>query len=267
MEKKLQQWLGWRAIVFVLLFCALPGTGCAGDYVVGPGDVLSITVYGHNDLSTTVRVTSNGYIIMPLIGQVHVGDMKTPAVAKKLAKLFADGYLVNPQVNIFLEEFRSKKAVVLGHVNKPGLVELRGDMTFLELISNSGGLKDGVGKTATIKRTVAGKQKVIVVDLKSLIEGGDLSQNVSIVDGDAVYVAKGGTCYVTGEVRDPDAYPCDNVTVLKMIALAGGFTGKAAKSSVRLVRVVNGEKKLLKNVDLDSYVQPDDIIVVPESFF
>lgn len=267
MLKKSQIWMTWIFVLTILLFCAVPGAKAVDDYVVGPGDVLSITVYGHDDLKTTVRVTSNGYIVIPLIGQVSVGDMKTSAVADKLVSLLADGYIVSPQVNIFIEEFRSKKAVVLGHVNQPGLVELRGEMTFLELLSQSGGLKDGVGKTATVKRTVDGKQKVIVVDLKSLIEGGDLSQNILIIDGDAVYIAKGGTCYVTGEVDDPDAYPCDNVTVLQMIALAGGFTGKAAKSSVRVVRVVDGERTLLKNVDLDSSVQPDDIIVVPESFF
>jgi len=267
MPKKSQQWLTWISMSAILLFCAVPGVGFADDYVVGPGDVLSVTVYGHDDLKTTVRVTNNGYIVMPLIGQVKVGDMKTSAVADKLALLLADGYIIDPQVNIFLDEFRSKKAVVLGHVNKPGLVELRGSMTFLELLSQSGGLKDEVGKTATIKRNTDGKQQVIIIDLKSLIEGGDLSQNVPILDGDAVYVSKGGTCYVTGEVDDPDAYPCDNVTVHKMIALAGGFTGKAAKSSVRIIRMVDGEKKVLKAVELHSLVQPDDIIVVPESFF
>lgn len=267
MSKKLCGLQASLCMFAILLFCSVPTLGFADDYIVGPGDVLSITVYGHDDLKTTVRITNNGYIVMPLIGQVKVGDMRTSAVADKLTALLADGYIVDPQVNIFLEEFRSKKAVVLGHVNKPGLVELRGQMTFLELLSQSGGMKEGAGKTATIKRTVDGKRKVIVIDLKSLIEGGDLSKNIPILDGDAVYVSKGGTCYVIGEVDDPDAYPCDNVTVLKMIALAGGFTGKAAKSSVRIVRVVNGEKTLLKDVDLDSHVQPDDIIVVPESFF
>lgn len=251
----------------LLYFCGVSETGAADDYVVGPGDVLSITVYGHDDLKTTVRVTNNGYIIMPLIGQVKVGELKTSEVADKLTALLADGYIINPQVNIFLDEFRSKKAVVLGNVSKPGLVELRGHMTFLELLSQTGGFKDGVGNSATIKRTVDGKTQVIMVDLKSLVERGDLSENVPILDGDAVYISKGGTCYVTGEVDKPDAYPCDNVTVLKMIALAGGFTGKAAKSSVRIVRVVDGKKTVLKDVELDSKVQSEDIIVVPESFF
>jgi polysaccharide export outer membrane protein len=267
MLMKSQPWQICVLLLAVLFFFGVSQAEAADDYVVGSGDVLTITVYGHEDLKTTVRITNNGYIIMPFIGKVKVGEMKTSAVADKLATLLADGYIVNPQVNIFLDEFRSKKAVVLGHVNKPGLVELRGHMTFLELLSQTGGFKDGVGHSATIKRTVDGKTQVIMIDLKSLIEHGDLSENVSILDGDAIYISKGGTCYVTGEVDEPDSYPCDNVTVLKMIALAGGFTGKASKSSVRIVRVVDGEKTILHDVELDSRVQSEDIIVVPESFF
>lgn len=256
-----------------ILFCLLmiflfPDISQAVDYIVGPGDVLKITVYDHDDLKTTVRVTENGHIVMPLLGRVKVGGMKTSDVSDQISRLLADGYIVNPQVNVFIEEFRSKKAVILGHINKPGLAELRGSTTFLELISQSGGLKEGAGDTATIKRTQDGKQEVIVLSVKALVEGGDLSQNILIQDGDTVYVSKGGMCYVTGEVKDPDAYSCDQeTTVLKLIALAGGFTGKASQSSVRIVRLVDNKKTILEDVDLGSSVIANDVIVVPESFF
>ncbi len=251
-----------------LLILLTPLIGMAEDYIVGPGDVLRITVYDHDDLKTTVRVTDDGFIAMPLLGQVRVQGMKTSDVTKELTKLLADGYIVNPQVNIFIEEFRSKKAVILGHVNKPGLVELRGSTNFLEMISQAGGLKEGAGETATIKRTQDGKQEVIVINMKSLVEGGDLSQNIPIHDGDTVYISKGGTCYVTGEVKKPDGYPCDkNATVLQLVALAGGFTGKSSQSGVSIVRIVNDQKTVLKGVGLDTPVHADDIIIVPESFF
>jgi polysaccharide export outer membrane protein len=76
-------------------------------------------------------------------------------------------------------------------------------------------------------------------------------------------------CYVTGEVEQPGSYPCgEGATVLKLVALANGFTGKASKSSVRIVRVVNDKKTVLKDVDLDTtLVFDNDVIVVPESFF
>jgi polysaccharide export outer membrane protein len=240
----------------------------ADDYIVGPGDVLRITVYDNDDLKTTVRITEDGFIVMPLLGQVKVGGLKTSDISADLSRKLADGYVVNPQVNIFIEEFRSKKAVALGHVNKPGLIELRGTTNFLELLSQAGGLKEEAGDTATIKRTQGGKQEVIVVNIKSLVEGGDVSQNLPIQDGDTIYISKGGMCYVTGEVEKPDAYVCDNQsTVLKLIALAGGFTGKASKSSAQIVRIVDNEKKILKDVELDTPVIANDIIVVPESFF
>ena len=145
---------------------------------------------------------------------------------------------------------------------------MSGPVTLLELISKAGGLASDYGETASIKRKDSSAQDVILIDLNSLIEGGDVSQNIDIRDGDTIYVSKAGMCYVTGEVKSPNAYRCgDKITVLKLIALAGGFTGKASRSSVRIVRIVNGEKTLYKDVNLDTLIQPDDIIIVPESFF
>lgn len=256
-------------VIFLLILFSwqIPRT-TAADYILGPGDVVKITVYDHNDLLTIARISDDGYIIMPLLGQVRVQDKTIPQSANHIAKLLADGYIINPQVNIFVQEFRSKKAIVLGHVNRPGLIEMSGPITLLELISQAGGLSEDFGETATIKRKGGGANKVVTVDLKSLIEGGDLSQNIQIQDGDTLYVSKAGMCYVTGEVKSPNAYKCSgNITILKLITLAGGFTGKAAKSSVRVVRMINGKKTLFEDVEMDMLVQPDDVIIVPESFF
>ena len=254
--------------LFIVL--ALAALYCfAAEYLVGPGDVLNITVYDNADLETMVRVGADGTIIFPLLGQVEVSKLSISQVSDKITRLLADGYLVNPQVNVFVKEFRSKKVVVLGRVRVPGLIELSGPISFLELVSKAGGLEKDAGDTATIKRKESGEDAVIVVDLVSLLEGGDLTQNVAIRDGDTVVISKSGMCYVTGEVSEPGSYPCgDGATVLKLVALANGFTGKAAKSKVRIVRVVNNEKTIIKDVDLDSTVVFDnDVIVVPESFF
>lgn len=254
-------------IVLSVLLCCLQ-QAAADDYVVGPGDVLRITVFEHENLGTVDRITEQGFVIMPLLGPVKVGGLTIPEVSAKLSALLADGYLVNPMVNVFVEEFRSKSVVVLGHVNTPGLIELSGPTSLLQLLSKAGGLKDESGDTATIKREENGKKQVIVVDLVSLFEGGDMSNNIPIKDGDTVFVAKGGMCYVTGEVQSPGAYPCkDQPTVLKLIALAGGFTGKADKSGVNIVRVINNQKTILNDVDLQQSLQADDVIVVPEGFW
>ncbi len=268
MKNKLTRYYLLALLIFQSALLFICCDAFSEDYIVGPGDVLRITVFGHENLSTVDRITENGFIITPLLGEVKVGGLTISRVSTKLSSLLADGYLVHPMVKVFVEEFRSKNAVVLGHINTPGLLELSGPTTLLQLVSKAGGLKEGSGDTATIKRNNNGRKEVIIINLTSLFEGGDLAKNISIQDGDTVFISKGGMCYVTGEVEKPGAYPCkDNPTVLKLIALASGFTGKAAKSSVNIIRVVDSEKKVLKNVDLHRSLFPNDVIVVPEGFW
>ncbi|WP_419176492.1 polysaccharide biosynthesis/export family protein [Desulfosediminicola sp.] len=255
--------------LFCLLALCVTKIGVASEYHVGPGDVLSITVYDNDDLATKVRVSTAGTIVMPLIGQVEVQSLTVNAITDKITALLSDGYLVSPQVNVFVEEFRSKKAVILGSVRSPGLVELSGPTSFLELVSKAGGLEKDAGDTATIQRKNSSKENpIIIVDLQALIEKGDLTHNMAIQDGDTVFVSKGGMCFITGQVEKPGTYTCgDDTTVLKLVALAGGFTGKASRSGINLVRIVDNQKKVYKKIDLYTQLKDSDVVVVPESFF
>ena len=258
------------AFLLLLLCFSLPAK--AEDYQIGSGDVLSITVYGYDELKTKARVSETGSIEFPLIGTVQVGGMKTSAAAGRIEELLADGYIVKPQVQIYIEEFKSKKVAALGPFNKPGLVELSGPTTLLELISKAGGLNNkDAGETITVTReTAGGQQEVITIDVKKLIEDGDTASNIPILGGETVAVAKGEppVCYITGQVKKPGAYQwTKNATVLKMVSLASGFTGMAAESRIKINRVVDGKKQELTNVGMDTLVQPDDVIEVPESFF
>jgi len=256
------------AIAFLLFNFIAVFSLLADDYAIGSGDVLTITVYDHDELKNTVRVSDNGNIVFPLIGDVHVGDLRITEASAKIKSLLGAGYIVNPQVNIFIDQFKSKKAIILGQVVNPGLIELQGPTSLLELISQAGGLKEAAGETATIKRTVKGIPKTISVDLNALIERGDATKNIQIFGGDTVSISKQGTCYITGEVNQPNAYPCGKgTTLLKLISLAGGFNGKASDSSIRIIRIINGEKKIFEDVELNMPLQADDIIIVPESFF
>ena len=96
----------------------------AQDYVVGEGDVLRIAVYDHDDLTTTARVSGEGVITFPLIGQIEVKGL-TLAQIHRRSSLLSDGYVVNPQVNIFIQEFRSKKAFIMGEVRSPVFMSFR----------------------------------------------------------------------------------------------------------------------------------------------
>ncbi|MCP3875356.1 MAG: periplasmic polysaccharide biosynthesis/export protein [Desulfobacteraceae bacterium] len=256
--------------LWVLLLLILPMVSYTQEFTVGDGDVLDINVYENEDLSTTVRVSADSTIRVPLLGEISVKGLTVSQVAIKIEKLFSDGYLVNPQVDVFISEHRSKKAIILGQVKNPGQYELRGEITFLEFISKAGGLTEDAGSTATIKRTRRnGSDKdQIVLDLEKLIQKGDASFNISIQDNDSIYISRAKTYYVSGEVKKPDSYKFESdLTVIKAITMAGGFSNIAAKSKVRIIRAVNGQKKVLKNVNMDKPILPEDVIVVPESFF
>ena len=253
--------------LFLLL---VPGLLPAQEYVVGEGDVLDIKVYENDDLTTTARVSSDSTIRVPLIGEISVKELTVSQVATKIEKLLADGYLVSPQVDVFISEHRSKKAIILGQVKSPGQYEIRGRVTFLEFVSTAGGLTDDAGSTATIKRL--GEQgendAQIVIDLERLIKQGDATLNILIQGNDSIYISKARTYYVSGEVNKPDSYKYEkDLTVIKAITMAGGFSKIAARDKVRIIRMVNGKKMIYKNVNMDEPVLPEDVIVVPESFF
>jgi polysaccharide export outer membrane protein len=241
------------------------------DYVVGEGDLLHITVYDHPDLTTDVRIDGEGSILFPLVGQVKISGLSVYRASQKLEGLLADGYIISPHVSILIQEFRSQKATILGQVNKPGLYALNGYTTFLQLLSNAGDLTKEAGDKAIIKRKAgpgAKEEQIITLNLKRLVEMGDTSQNVQIIAGDSIYVMKAGIFYVTGEVKKADAYRFEEgMTVIKAITMAGGFTDKASKGGVKVGRIVDGKEKVLDDVKMDAPVRPDDVIVVPESFF
>jgi polysaccharide export outer membrane protein len=259
----------FSVLVFSLL-CAL-GICMAQDYAVGEEDILKITVYDHPDLTTTARVSGEGVIAFPLIGNLKVSGLTTSQISQKIVELLADGYIVDPQVSVFIEEYKSKKTTFLGQVVKPGIYALSGSTTFLELLSKAGGLTKDAGEKAVINRrsNIAGKKEsVITIDLKRLVEDGDASLNITIMDGDYIYVPKAGVFYITGEVKKPDAYKFeDGETVFKAISAAGGFTENASTGRVKIIRKVDGKEKVIEKAGMNERVLPDDIIVVPESFF
>lgn len=258
------------AAVALLLW---PSSLLAAEYELGEGDLLKITVYDNPDLTTEVRVSGEGKITVPLIGEVLVKSLTATAIGKKLDDLFNDGYIKNPQVCVFILEYKSKKVTALGEFTKPGLIEMRGNSTLMEMISNAGGITANAGETLYIQRNIIKggtdhKDDItITVDLVKLLEGGDITLNVPIQDGDSIYVPKAAFVYVTGEVKNPGAFKITKgLTVLRSITLAGGFTQKANKKRTEIVRK-DGKSENSITIKMEDLVQADDIIVVPESLF
>lgn len=268
--------LSMKTVVLMLLCCfafVLPAwaDSAQDDYLIGVDDVLKITVYDHADLDVVSRVSADGSVQIPLVGSVTLAGLTLKQAITEIQAQLMDGFLVNPQVTIFIEEYRSKKVMVIGHVIEPGVYELKGPTPLLELLSLAGGLRENAGDIATITRKSSNgeaAQQILQIDLKRLLETGDQALNVQIMDKDSVFIAKAKMIYMTGEVEKPDAYKFeDGTTILKAVSMAGGFTKIAAKSSIRIVRTVSGVETVMEDVSLQEQLRPDDVVVVPERYF
>ncbi len=263
------------------------------DYIVGGYDVLNIVVYEEDDLSReAVRVSADGFISLPLIGRLMVVGM-TPAHIGRLIsrKLAAGQYLLDAHVSVLVTEYNSKRCLVLGAVKKPGSYSLQAQEKVLDGISKAGGVESGeygrqarAGKRGMIIRTEKAntpqERKVVInFDLQELLQGRDQISNIYLADKDVLYIPTAEHFYIIGEVKNPGSFQIidDEITLVEGISMAGGFTPIAARNKTRIIRVEDGVEKIYEiKVDAitgagkknrDIIIQPNDVIVVPESFF
>ncbi len=252
----------------------------AGDYVVGPQDVLTITSYDQADLSGKFTVETDGTFTFPLIGRFKAGGLTLRQVEDGLkARLKDDGYFKNPQVTAAVETYKSQKVFIVGEVRTPGTYTLSGNMNLVEALARAGSTLPSASGEAIIVQagenasgpTLPGQQgeatNVVRVDLRDL-QSGTLAQVAALRDGDTVFVPRAESVYVFGQVKNPGAYALQqsNTTVLQALSLAGGVTDRGSTSRVRIVRIIEGEKKEFK-VKLTDVVLPRDTVIVAERFF
>jgi len=250
----------------------------AGDYVIGPQDVLSITVFDQADLGGKYAVELDGSFTFPLVGRVHAGGMTIRNFEVDLKKKLAEGFFRNPQVTVAIEQYRSQRVFVTGEVRSPGAYALTGDMTLIEALAKAGsttpnaseevvvvrGTKDAEGPVAL---ETPGDKEILRLNLKDLQSGSSAVRNIDLRDGDTIYVARAELVYVFGEVKNPAAYPIKtDTTVLQALSLAGGVTPNGAMNRTRIIRIVQGDKREL-TVKLTDIVRPGDTIMVPERYF
>jgi polysaccharide export outer membrane protein len=255
-----------------LLLPGEPGFAAGGEssgYVISPGDVIDIQVYEQKDLSQTVRVSEEGWISLPLAGEIKTGGMPVEELAKVLTDRYGE-YIIKPQVNVFIREYAPKEIFILGEVRLPGIQKIMGRTTLLEALSKAGGVTDSSTDTLTIMRRAKKDQnsEMLTVNISQLMSG-EREANLEIKDGDTIFIPRAQYYFVFGEVSRPGSYKWDKelrINVLKAITLAGGFTAKASKGKIKITREEGGAQATLK-ADLTTDVHPNDIIIVPESFF
>jgi polysaccharide export outer membrane protein len=250
-------------------------------YVVGPNDVLAVTVFNQPQLTGKYVVEADGMFTFPLLGRVNVGGLTLRAVEDQLRERLAKGYLRDPQVAVAVEKYRSQHVYVMGEVREPGAIELSGPITLIEALARAASTTDRAGNVALVVRSSNGAvpdaaaiekasgltdAAVVRVDLQGL-QSGTLSQNVALWPGDTVFVPRAEPVVVSGHVRTPGEYFLRRaMTVRQMIALAGGVTERGSTRRIQILRQVDGVETTI-SADLKDQVQPGDTIVVRERLF
>ena len=265
------------------------------DYKIGPEDLLEISIFEEEKLNKTVRVSSQGNISLPLLGVIRVKGLTANELEKEIQDLLAEKYLQDPHVSVFIKEYRSQRISVMGAVDKPGVFDITGQKTILDMLGMAGGLKvtdiDGPGQllflirppqwddsgTQEKKESEDQTPKTFIIDLEEFLVKGNLSLNLPVSHGDVINIPISGKVFVGGEVRSPGGFPLKGkkIMVSQAIAMAGGLTDKSNGSEAKIFRYSgkSPEREILpvniysiqKGKEEDPYVKENDIIVVPKS--
>ncbi len=165
-------------------------SAAVSDYEIGPGDMLNILVYGEPDLATVTRVGREGYIEFPLIGRVHAAGRTPEGLKREIEGRLRDGYLVNPDVHIILQEYRQDVVHLIGQVVTPGPYRITHSNTLMETISKAGGFTPIAKrkKVRIIRREEGGKSRVFYVDTTRITDEGRLEEDVVLKPGDVIIV-------------------------------------------------------------------------------
>lgn len=158
------------------------------EFILGIGDTIEISVYRQDDLQRTVRIDISGRIMFPLIGDVEAANKSIFKLRDEIKERLSK-YLIDPQVFVNVTTVQSQKIMVLGEVNSPGIFTLDSDFSVIEAISRAGGMtNDAKLNNVLLIRREQGKPTASVLNLKKALKEGDISQNVSLMNGDIIYL-------------------------------------------------------------------------------
>jgi polysaccharide biosynthesis/export protein len=256
--------------------------GVGGDYLVGTGDLLIISVLDLSEVEKVkVRVGADGFIRLPLVHTVKAKDLTARQLESKLADLYGAEYLHDPQVSVFIEEYRSQRAAVLGEVNKPGIYEVNDRRTLTDMLAQAGGLskeadrvvyvlrKNGNAETASLS-----SGELLKIELDELLVGRDPGVNIRIDSGDVISVPKSGEFLLGGAVKKPGPYPLKGkLTVDQAIYFGEALKDEADVSDIEVLRF-NGPNAEVLHVNLEQLrregkaapaIQKNDVVFVGSS--
>lgn len=275
-----------KTFLLTILVCSmapfLPAQEPPSDYTIGPRDLIEIRVLEIPEMNVERRVKENGTIDLPMIGEFSVNGLTAVQASERLAAVLRAEYVNRANVSIVIKDFANKPLSILGAVAKPGSLNVSGRYTLLQAISAAGGLTPDAGKTIYVIRTAAGtgESTVIEVPKDELFRSSTGTWNVPVYPSDIVNVPARTIVKVfcLGEVRAPGALEFDSddrISLLSVIALAGGLTDRASKKITITRRGENGKdvetivdyKALIGGRVNDPVLRADDVVIVRQSFF
>ena len=286
------------ALIFVCVSCFLPivsgqtrPTVAAPEtqganlpaQAIGANDLIAVSVYDAPELTRTVRVSTDGFVRLPMLKQrVKAQGLMPGELESAIAKALQDEQIiVDPFVTVTVAEYNSHPISVAGAVKLPLTFQATGPVTLLEAITRAGGLSPEAGAEILVTRTQPGPdgtasalvQRILV---KGLIDAADPALNIVLSGGEEIRVPESGKIYVIGNVKLPGAFPMGDgteTTVLKMLALSQGLMPFAAKEAYIYRREGNGSKneipiplsKIMERKAPDMPLLANDILYVPDN--
>ena len=269
----------------------IPASSSASDYQIGPEDLLEITLFNIPEIYgmerqqmtprlSTVRVSQQGMISIPVLGAISVKGLTVAVLEQSLRQAY-DKYIHNPQVGVSIKEFR-QRASVMGAVQKPGVIELTGPKTVIEVLAMAGGVTEKAGSQVHIYRQGLNGRETHVIDVAVLSNSIGLinanfaeSINMPVQPSDMINVPEAGMFFVDGAVRKPGSYPLGRrYSLTQALATAGGVDSELNSSDISIFRR-NGPGKvetlaydlndILAGSAADPQILPDDVIILPIS--
>lgn len=252
------------------------------EYQIGSADVLSVVVFREPDLSVErAIVRPDGFISLPLIGDVRADGRTVGALAEDITRMLGR-YVLDPKVNVRVDDLKSASYTVYGEVATPGSFQIAARTTISAAIARSGGLKQGNFHASTIEIAdlsnsfISRGGRVLPVDFVRLLRDGDLRYDIELRPGDHIHIASGLSkeIYVLGEVRSPMVFAYqDRMSLARTIAMSEGFSKDADKARIHVVRgslqnptvLVANYKDVLEGRQRDIALEPGDIVYVPNT--
>ncbi len=251
------------------------------EYRLGPEDLLQITLFnvpetevGATPRKLEARVGQQGTITLPLLGDIQAAGATTSVLEQRLQELYAK-YLRHPQVGVFVKEYHSQRISVIGEVKKPGVFELSGPKTLIDLLAQAGGVSDKAGKQIHLYRQGPKNRETSIIDLYALTHDVE-AVNLPVQSGDVINVPEAAMFFVDGAVKKPGSFPLNrHYTLTQAVASAGGADFELAQTSnIHIIRRSDSAEEKTIPVNLnevqagtipDPEIKAEDVIIVPTS--